>query len=433
MENTIYLSSAYLAPVEYYTKLFACEKAYVEQYDNYVKQTYRNRCVIAAADGPLALTIPTEKSGTPKCLMKDVRISDHGNWRHIHWNALVAAYRNSPFFEYYADDFHVFYEKKYAFLWDYNQEICSLVCDLIDIHPHMEGTTEYCMEFVPGEVDFRETIHPKRDWREADADFCPKPYYQVFDAKYGFRDYRGGGRSSGRETIGRVASGAIASKILETLGISFCTYTKSIGPVSIKKFDSEEINNNAFYMPDADAAARAGAYLEKCMKSQDSAGGVVECRITGVPAGLGSPVFEKLDAVLAQAVMSVGAVKAVEIGDGTEVAHMNGSDDNDGFHFENGQISKTSNHAGGIMGGISDGSEIILRAYIKPTPSISQPQETTTCNGKNISLEIHGRHDPVIVPRAVVVIESMCALAITDALFANMTSRLDYIQKFYTK
>ena len=230
-----------------------------------------------------------------------------------------------------------------------------------------------------------------------------------------------------------MASGAIASKILETLGISFCTYTKSIGPVSIKKFDSEEINNNAFYMPDADAAARAGTYLEKCMKSQDSAGGVVECRITGVPAGLGSPVFEKLDAVLAQAVMSVGAVKAVEIGDGTEVAHMNGSDDNDGFHFENGQISKTSNHAGGIMGGISDGSEIILRAYIKPTPSISQPQETTTCNGKNISLEIHGRHDPVIVPRAVVVIESMCALAITDELFANMTSRLDYIQKFYTK
>ena len=111
MENTIYLSSAYLAPVEYYTKLFACEKAYVEQYDNYVKQTYRNRCVIAAADGPLALTIPTEKSGTPKCLMKDVRISDHGNWRHIHWNALVAAYRNSPFFEYYADDFHVFYSE----------------------------------------------------------------------------------------------------------------------------------------------------------------------------------------------------------------------------------------------------------------------------------------------------------------------------------
>ena len=302
--------------------------------------------------------------------------------------------------------------------------------DLVEI---LSGIFEGKTTGTPISLIVRNTDQRSRDYGNIALSYRPGHADYTFDAKYGFRDYRGGGRSSGRETIGRVASGAIASKILETLGISFCTYTKSIGPVSIKKFDSEEINNNAFYMPDADAAARAGAYLEKCMKSQDSAGGVVECRITGVPAGLGSPVFEKLDAVLAQAVMSVGAVKAVEIGDGTEVAHMNGSDDNDGFHFENGQISKTSNHAGGIMGGISDGIEIILRAYIKPTPSISQPQETTTCNGKNISLEIHGRHDPVIVPRAVVVIESMCALAITDALFANMTSRLDYIQKFYTK
>ena len=121
MEKIIYVGSAYLAPVEYYTKLFAYDKVYVERYDNYVKQTYRNRCVIAAADGPLALTIPTEKSDGNKCLMKDVRISDHGNWRHIHWHALVAAYKHSPFFDYYADDFRVFYEKKYPFLWDFNQ------------------------------------------------------------------------------------------------------------------------------------------------------------------------------------------------------------------------------------------------------------------------------------------------------------------------
>ena len=186
-------------------------------------------------------------------------------------------------------------------------------------------------------------------------------------------------------------------------------------------------------MPDADAAAKAGTYLEKCMKNLDSAGGVIECRITGVPAGLGNPVFEKLDAMLSQAVMSIGAVKAVEIGDGIQVAHMNGSEDNDGFTIKDNMINKTSNHAGGIMGGISDGSEIILRAYIKPTPSISQPQQTVTSQGRQISLEIHGRHDPVIVPRAVVVVESMCALAITDALFANMTSRLDKIQKFYSK
>ncbi|MDE5677502.1 WbqC family protein [Phocaeicola sp.] len=186
MKTTIYLSSAYWAPVQYYTKLYACDDIYVEQCDHYVKQTYRNRCVIAAADGPLVLTVPTEKSETPKCLMKDVRISDHGNWRHIHWNALVAAYRNSPFFEYYADDFRVFYEKKYTFLWDYNQEICSLVCDLINIRPHIKRTKDYHAELAPHEADFREMIHPKRDWSETDPTFCPKPYYQVFDAKYGF-------------------------------------------------------------------------------------------------------------------------------------------------------------------------------------------------------------------------------------------------------
>ena len=226
---------------------------------------------------------------------------------------------------------------------------------------------------------------------------------------------------------------AIAAKILETLEISFYTYTKSIGPVKIESFDAEEISKNAFYMPDAKAAEAAGAYLEECMKNQDSAGGIIECRIKNVPAGLGNPVFEKLDAVLAEAVMSIGAVKAVEIGDGIQVSAMKGSEDNDGFHMENGQITKNSNHAGGIMGGMSDGSEIILRAAIKPTPSISQPQNTVTDSGEETSLEIHGRHDPVIVPRAVVVVESMCALAIVDALFSNMTSQMDRIQEFYQK
>ena len=169
------------------------------------------------------------------------------------------------------------------------------------------------------------------------------------------------------------------------------------------------------------------------MKDHDSAGGVIECRINGVPAGLGTPVFEKLDAVLAQAVMSIGAVKAVEIGDGFQVSSMNGSADNDGFRAENGRIEKISNHAGGIMGGISDGSEIIVRAAVKPTASISQPQNTVTNTGENISLEIRGRHDPVIVPRAVVVVEAMSALALTDALFTNMSARLDNIQEFYRK
>ena len=186
MGNTIYLSSAYLAPVAYYAELLACEKTFIERHDNYVKQTYRNRCVIAASDGPLALTIPTEKSDTLKCPMKDIRISDHGNWRHMHWNALVSNYRNSPFFEYYADDFRVFYEKKFPFLWDFNQEICALVCELIDIHPLMEGTTEYRTSFENGEQDLREWIHPKRDASLNEIGFVAEPYYQVFKDKLGF-------------------------------------------------------------------------------------------------------------------------------------------------------------------------------------------------------------------------------------------------------
>ncbi|HJB16862.1 MAG TPA: chorismate synthase [Candidatus Blautia excrementipullorum] len=302
--------------------------------------------------------------------------------------------------------------------------------DLVEI---LSGVFEGKTTGTPISLMIRNMDQRSRDYGNIASSYRPGHADYTFDAKYGFRDYRGGGRSSGRETIGRVAAGAVAAKILESLGISFCTYTKSVGPVSIKNFCREEIANNAFYMPDAEAAQEAAAYLEQCMKAHDSAGGVIECRIQGVPAGLGTPVFEKLDAMLAQAVMSIGAVKGVEIGDGFQVCTMNGSQDNDGFRAENGRIEKTSNHAGGIMGGISDGSEIILRAAVKPTASISQPQDTVTNTGENISLEIHGRHDPVIVPRAVVVVESMCALALTDALFTNMSARLDRIQKFYER
>lgn len=302
--------------------------------------------------------------------------------------------------------------------------------DLVEI---LSGVFEGKTTGTPISLIVRNTDQRSRDYGNIAYTYRPGHADFTFDAKYGFRDYRGGGRSSGRETIGRVAAGAIAAKILETLEISFYTYTKSIGSVKIESFDAEEISKNAFYMPDAKAAEAAGAYLEECMKNQDSAGGIIECRIKNVPAGLGNPVFEKLDAVLAEAVMSIGAVKAVEIGDGIQVSAMKGSEDNDGFHMENGQITKNSNHAGGIMGGMSDGSEIILRAAIKPTPSISQPQNTVTDSGEETSLEIHGRHDPVIVPRAVVVVESMCALAIVDALFSNMTSQMDRIQEFYQK
>ena len=167
------------------------------------------------------------------------------------------------------------------------------------------------------------------------------------------------------------------------------------------------------------------------MRNYDSSGGVIECVIDGVPAGLGDPVIEKLDANLAKAIMSIGAVKAVEIGDGTEVSTRRGSENNDAFRMENGQIIKATNHAGGILGGISDGSPILLRAYVKPTPSIFSPQNTVNRDGEEISISIKGRHDPVIVPRAVVVVESMAAITVLDALLVNAGAKMEHLKAIY--
>lgn len=249
----------------------------------------------------------------------------------------------------------------------------------------------------------------------------------TFDAKYGFRDYRGGGRSSARETIARVAAGAVACKLLAQYGITVTAYTKSIGAYEIDpvRLDLEQRDQNKLYMPDAVAAEEAGAYLEKLIAEQDSAGGVVECVITGVPAGVGEPVFDKLDARLALAVMSIGAVKGFEIGDGFAAARACGSSNNDAFRVdETGKVIKETNHSGGILGGMSDGSDIVLRAAFKPTPSIAKEQKTINRDGENVDISIHGRHDPVVVPRAVVVVESMAALTVLDLLLMNKNARV---------
>ena len=263
-------------------------------------------------------------------------------------------------------------------------------------------------------------------YRPGHADFC-------FDEKYGFRDYRGGGRSSGRETIGRVAGGAIAIKILEQMDISILAYSQAIGPVSIDpaRFDPAEISKNKLYMPDATAAAKASAYLEKCLQEQNSSGGIIECQIFGLPVGLGDPVFEKLDANLAKAILSIGAVKGFEIGAGFGAATATGLTNNDAFCMENGHISKRTNYSGGTLGGMSDGSLLFFRAAVKPTPSIAATQQTVNKDGKEIEISIKGRHDPIIVPRAVVVVEAMTAITILDALLSNMTARLDRIIDFY--
>lgn len=279
----------------------------------------------------------------------------------------------------------------------------------------------------------RNTSQRSKDYSEIASYYRPGHADYTFDEKYGFRDYRGGGRSSGRETIGRVAGGAVALKILKELGISVCAYTRSIGPVSIDydKFDKEAILSTSTSMPDKEASKLAEAYLEECMKDYDSAGGVIECKVEGMPAGIGEPVFDKLDANLGKAILSIGAVKAFEIGDGISVATARGSENNDSFSMKDGKVTKVTNHSGGILGGMSDGDDIILRAYIKPTPSIFKEQQTVNKNGEDIAIAIKGRHDPVIVPRAVVVVEAMTALAILDLMMENATSKLENLKKIY--
>ena len=182
----IILGSAYLAPVSYFAALYSCRKAYVERFDHYMKQTYRNRCVIASADGPLALTIPVEKSSEGKCAMKDIRVSEHGNWRHVHRNAFVAAYKQSPFFDYYADEFNAFFDRKYEFLYDFNMELTQWLCEQIDIQPELVPTTEY-MDAGEGILDLREAIHPKKSAVDMASFYRPVPYYQVFDSRHGFQ------------------------------------------------------------------------------------------------------------------------------------------------------------------------------------------------------------------------------------------------------
>ena len=286
---------------------------------------------------------------------------------------------------------------------------------------------------TPISMMVRNTSQRSGDYGDIATYYRPGHADYTFDQKYGFRDYRGGGRSSGRETIGRVAAGAIASKILTELGINITTYVSSIGDVHIDKnnFDADYILKNDLNIPDPAAYTRASSLLEDCMAGNDSIGSSVECIVHGMPAGIGEPVFDKLDACLAKAIMSIGAVKAVEIGEGTEVSESRGSYNNDEFTMKDGKVSKSTNHAGGILGGMSDGSDIVLKAHFKPTPSIASTQNTVNKSGEDIEVSIRGRHDPIIGPRAVVVVESMTALTILDLLFENMSSRIDKIVEFY--
>lgn len=228
--------------------------------------------------------------------------------------------------------------------------------------------------------------------------------------KYGLRDYRGSGRASGRETAGRVAGGAVARKLLARRGVRIVAYTWRAGGVQCKAVNLDQIERNVMRACDADAAADMVAQVKAARDRGDSVGGIVECRIAGVPAGLGEPVFDKLDADLAKAMLSIGATKGVEFGAGFAAADMTGSGHNDAMS-ESGFLT---NHAGGVLGGISTGAEIVFRVAVKPTSSISVEQKTIDMHGRETTIRTEGRHDPCICPRIVPVVEAMAALVLED-------------------
>lgn len=302
--------------------------------------------------------------------------------------------------------------------------------DLVEI---LSGVFEGRTTGTPISLMVTNTSQRSGDYSEIASYYRPGHADYTFDMKYGFRDYRGGGRSSGRETIGRVAAGAVAAKILDILGIKITAYTKSIGDFEINpdNFNLKLRDTNPLYMPDEVTAKKASEYLQKMRSEGNSAGGVAECIVTGLPAGIGETVFEKLDANIAKSLVSIGAVKAFEMGDGFAAAKSSGFDNNDGFCMENGKIVKTSNHSGGTLGGLSDGSDLIFRVAIKPTPSIFKEQQSVNKNNENVNIKIKGRHDPIIVPRAIVVVEAMTALTVLDLMLINMSSNIDNIKKIY--
>jgi len=265
--------------------------------------------------------------------------------------------------------------------------------------------------------------HQKDSIRPSHADF-------TYQEKYGLRDYRGGGRSSARETACRVAAGAIAKLFLQQKGISIHAFVKQVGTISlIKNFsdlDLSKTESNIVRCPDENIANEMIAFIEKIKKEGDTVGGVIQCVIQNAPIGLGEPVFDKLNAVLAHAMLSINAVKGFEIGSGFSGASARGSEQNDLFESDSQhkKVSTLTNNSGGIQGGISNGMPIYFNVAFKPVATIMQDQKTITSSGEETILKGKGRHDPCVVPRAVPIVESMAALVITDLLLLKNNDRV---------
>lgn len=254
--------------------------------------------------------------------------------------------------------------------------------------------------------------------------FRPGHADYTYWAKYGHRDHRGGGRSSARETWGRVAAGAIARKILATAGIEIYGFTRELGGIVAETFDRDQIERNPVRCPDPAAAEQMVAAIAEAKAVNDSLGGIIEIRATGVPAGLGEPTFDKLDGLIGHAMLSIPAVKGVELGEGFAVARSRGSEANDAFIVEDGQVRMRTNHAGGTLGGISTGEEIIVRIVVKPTSSVARTQDTVDTSLNPRSIIVEGRHDPSVCPRAVPVAEAMLANVLADLYLLNRAARI---------
>lgn len=261
------------------------------------------------------------------------------------------------------------------------------------------------------------TDQRSKDYSEIKDIYRPGHADFTWQMKFGVRDYRGGGRSSGRETVGRVLGGAIALQLLKTKGISVTAFAKQVGPIIGTAVDTSFIEKNSLRAADPEKATEMEAYVLKMKELGDSVGGIVEIRIQNCPIGLGEPVFDKLNADLAKALFSIPTVKGVEFGAGFSVAEKTGSENNDTFEKgSDGALHTTKNDAGGISGGISNGEEIVIRIAVKPPSSISKVQKTVDSQGNAVDLSVHGRHDPCIIPRFIPVAEAMVALVLADHL-----------------
>lgn len=294
----------------------------------------------------------------------------------------------------------------------------------------LSGIFEGKAQGTPIAIEIRNTSQHSSDYSNLKDTFRPGHADYTYFEKYGFRDYRGGGRASGRETCARVAAGAVALQFLEqALGkrFSVTAYTLRAAGIACKKIDLKAIEQNPLRAADLNAARAMQERIEELRATGDSAGGVIECQIKGVPAGLGEPVFEKLDATLAAAMLSIGAVKGIEFGAGFAAADLTGSQNNDEILTKGSKAAFRSNNAGGLLGGMSNGDTIIFRVAVKPVPSVFIEQKTVKRKGdkfEETDLKIQGRHDVCLCPRIVPVVEAMAALVIADAVLQNRAARI---------